>query len=438
MKHIDSIIKGGMIVTMDPQFRVLEEHFIAIDSGKILDILPLARLKDFKTKNKIDASGCLVTPGFVNAHTHVPMSYFRGLADDLPLDKWLNDYIWPLEAKMVNEDFVLDSSLHAAAEMIKNGITLCNDMYFHEDRIADAFTKAGTRVIISQAIIGHNFDKDPSEIAPIVQKMQSCYQDNPLVDCAIAPHAIYTCSKEILEACAEAAIANDWMIHTHLSETQKELEDCLKEHGKRPLEYLESLGFLEAKCLFAHGVWLSGTEQKKLSDATAAIALCAHSNLKLGSGNAPVKDMLQNSVKLAIGTDGVASNNSLDILSEVGTLARLHKGINHDPTILSAKKAFSLLTIDGAKALGRGEDLGSLETGKWADIAIIQIDSLATTPLYNPYSQLVYAMKSEMIRDLMVAGRFVMKDRTLTNLDEKELIETAKKYKIKILQELVR
>nr|MDK2850220.1 5-methylthioadenosine/S-adenosylhomocysteine deaminase [Candidatus Cloacimonadota bacterium] len=438
MKYTDTIIYGGMIVTMDPDFRILEDHFIAIDSGKILDILPRQQLKNFSAKKQIDASGCLVTPGFVNAHTHVPMSYFRGLADDIPLDRWLNDYIWPLEAKMISGDYVYDSSLHAAAEMIKNGITLCNDMYFHADRIAEAFTKAGIRIIISQAIIGHNFKKDPSEIAPLVDRMKGLYQDNPLVDCAIAPHAIYTCSKEILKACADAAKANDWMIHTHLSENQKELEDCLKEHSKRPLEYLESLGFLEAKCLFAHGVWLSGSEQKKLANAHAAIAMCVHSNLKLGNGIAPLKDMLQNSVKLAIGTDGVASNNSLDILGELGTLARLHKGINHDPTILSAKQAFSLLTIDGAKALGKGKDLGSIEIEKQADIAIIDIDNLATIPLYNPYSHLIYAVKSEMIRDLMVAGKLVMENRTLINLDEAEILNTAKSYKDKILQEIHR
>jgi len=436
MKKVDTIIKGGTIVTMDTQYRVLNAHFIAIDEGKILGIFPELELKNYKARNKVDATGCLITPGFINTHSHMPMSYFRGLADDLPLDTWLNHYIWPMEAQMLTPEYVHHASLHSAFEMIRQGITFTNDMYFHNEQVADACTEAGIRVNISEAIIGNNFKGDPGKIGESVSRLKELYQDNPLVDCTIAPHAIYTCSGEILEACADAAIANNWLIHTHLSETRKELEDCLKEHGKRPLEYLESLGFLEARCIFAHGVWLSGQELSKLADTQCAISLCIDSNLKLGSGIAPLKDMLEHKVSLSIGTDGVASNNNLDILEEASTLAKLHKGINHDPTLLPARDAFELLTIKGAKALGREHDLGSLEQGKQADLAIIHCSDVSSQPMYNPYSHLIYTIGSEQIRDLMVAGKWVMKDRQVVNLKEDEIIQNAKHYKDEMLKVL--
>jgi len=256
MTRYEHIITGGIFVTMDSGYRVLEDHFMLINEGRIVDILPMAQLKGFKAKKKTDATGCLITPGFVNAHSHLPMTYFRGWADDLPLDIWLKDYIWPLEARMLTPDFVYDASLHGAAEMIRNGITLTNDMYFFVDRIAEACSKAGLRVIVSEAIIEPDYQGDPEEFGRKVQKLKDQYRENPLVDCSIAPHAIYTCSKEVLQACSQAAAENDWIIHTHLSENQTELEDCLKHHGKRPVDYLDRLGFLEAHCVYGSAMAL--------------------------------------------------------------------------------------------------------------------------------------------------------------------------------------
>ncbi|MDD2423733.1 MAG: amidohydrolase family protein [Candidatus Cloacimonetes bacterium] len=436
MSKCDMIITGGSFITMDPEFRILNEHFMVIDQGRIVDILPLDQLKQYKGKKNRDASGCLITPGFINAHSHMPMSYFRGLADDLPLYTWLKDYIWPLEAKMMTPEFVYDASLHSAAEMILNGITLTNDMYFQKERIADACIRAGLRVIVSEAIIAPKYSGDGHEFAEKVQEFESAYRDQPLVDCSIAPHAIYTCSGEVYSSCARLAAENGWLLHTHLSETQKELEDCLKNNGKRPLEYLASLGVLEAKCLFAHGVWLSGKELELLEGSQSAISICTDSNLKLASGIAPLKDMLKRHLSVAIGTDGVASNNNLDILEELSTTAKLHKAINQDPEFLPAREAFAFLTIEGARALGKAQDLGSLEPGKCADLLIIDLQNLQSQPLYHPYSQLVYALGAEQIRDVLIAGDFVLKDRKLTHLDEAELISTAQEYQSKILKEL--
>ncbi len=436
MIQCDKIIKGGAFITMDPKFRILKGHFMVIDQGRIIDILALDKLKDYESKELIDASGCLITPGFINAHSHMPMTYFRGLADDLPLDTWLNDYIWPLEAKMMTPDFVYDASLHSAAEMIMNGITLTNDMYFHKERVADACIRAGLRVLVSEAIIAPDYSGDGQEFADKILEFNDTYRDQPLVDCTIAPHAIYTCSSDVYSSCARLALENGWLLHTHLSETQKELKDCLKTHGKRPLEYLASLGVLDAKCLFAHGIWLSGKEMEQMAGSLCAISICTDSNLKLASGIAPVKDMLKHKLHIAIGTDGVASNNNLDILEELSTTAKLHKAINSDPEFLPAREAFALLTIEGARALGKDKDLGSLEPGKCADLLIIDIQNLQSQPLYHPYSLLVYALGAEQIRDVMIAGNLVMKDQQLININEADLIHTAQDYQAKIMKEL--
>jgi 5-methylthioadenosine/S-adenosylhomocysteine deaminase len=432
----DHIIKGGTIVCMDRDFRVLEDHFILVKDSKIDAILPISAMKAYKAKHVTDASHCLVIPGLINAHSHLPMTYLRGLADDLPLDKWLGEYIWPLEARLIDEEFVYHASLHGAAEMLKNGISYTNDMYFHSDKIVQAASRAGMRVQVSSAIIEREEGMDYAEIMAKMHSLVDFCADYPLADCSLAPHAIYTCSEKLLKTCAEYAQRYDWTLHTHLSETRSELEDCLKHHGKRPLNYLADLGFLETRCLFAHGVWLSGEELKLLEGKDCGIAICTDSNLKLASGFAPLKGILEHNVPFALGTDGVASNNNLDLLDELSTTAKLHKSINQDPEFLPAREAFAHVTIEAARALGKADTLGSLEPGKAADICIINTRDLQSSPIYNPYSQLVYALSSHQIRDLMVAGSFALKDYALQNLEEEELLARAEHYKQKIVKEI--
>jgi len=432
-KHI---IKGGTILSMDADFKVWKNSFILVEEDKIVDILPQEKLKEYPAADITDASGCLIIPGMINTHSHLPMTYFRGLADDLPLDKWLKEYIWPLEAKMVNAEMVYDASLHGAAEMLKNGICLSNDMYFHCEKIAQACDRAGMRVIVSDAIIAPEFKADPAMFETnMLELIANCAQ-YPLVDCSYAPHAIYTCSETVLKSAALYAQKHGWMLHTHLSESRMELEDCLAKHSKRPLDYLADLGWLECYCIFAHGVWLSGEELERLGKSNSAIAVCTDSNMKLGNGFAPLKSMIANKVRVSLGSDGVASNNNLDLLEELSTTAKLHKALNEDPEFLPARDALALVTIEAAKALGKDKLLGSIEKGKAADICIIDAHNLQSSPMYNPYSQLVYAMNAHQMRDVMVAGKFAVKKYNLQNLDEMELVETAQEYKTKILREL--
>lgn len=435
MIHCDLLIQGGSIVTMDGEYRILEDHVLVIKDGQILDLCPQGQ-HHYSAQSIIDASSCLITPGFINAHTHMPMTYFRGLADDLPLDRWLQSYIWPLEAKMITPEFVHDASLHAAAEMLCNGITLANDMYFHMAEIADASVACGLRVIVSEAMIGTSVKTPLADLGSHVQAILHKYEGNPLVDACLAPHSIYTCSTEILAACAKVASQKGWMIHTHLSESLGERERCLQEHGLLPLEYLHSLGFTQERCVFAHGVWLTEPELDLMVDSDCSIALCTDSNLKLGSGFAPLAELHKRGIKVAFATDGVASNNNLDILEELSTTAKLHKVLNGDPEFLPARDAFAMLTIDAATALGKAEHLGSLEIGKAADLCVIDVDRLGSQPMYNPYSHLVYAIGAHQIRDVVIAGRLVVQDHVCIVQDQAALIDKAKYWKNKILSEM--
>ncbi|MDD3535699.1 MAG: amidohydrolase family protein [Candidatus Cloacimonetes bacterium] len=427
MKQCDLIISDGDIVSMDSSFRILESHDLAISGGKIIDIYPTGS-KKYRAKEDWDASGCFVTPGMINAHSHLPMTYLRGVADDMPLYKWLSEYIWSLEAKLLAPDFVYDASLHGAAEMLLNGITLTNDMYFHIDKIADACTEAGMRVIVSEAIIEAQLKDGLGHFIKRQEAIAERYKAEELVDIALAPHAIYTCSRDLLKECAAITAKKGWMIHTHLSETRQEVENCLKEHGKTPYQYLHELGFGELHCLFAHGVHLSESELELMASTRSAVAICTDSNLKLASGFAPLKALRQHGILSPLGTDGVSSNNDLDLLAELSTTAKLHKAINEDPEFLSAQEAFALVTIDAARALGKGDTLGSLEIGKAADLLLIDPYELNSQPLYNIYSHLVYAMNSRQIRDVFVAGKAVVQDKSLVNIYDDELMKKAFHY----------
>ncbi len=432
------VIENATLVTMDSNFRVLENHCLGINQGRIAAIFPSGS-SSFWAKEKLNGQNCLVTPGLINAHSHLPMTYFRGLADDLPLQKWLQELIWPLEAKLVNPEFVYDAALHAAAEMLKNGISTTNDMYFHMSSIADACIKAGLRVIISEALIDQQPDGQEANdnIGNRIKQLKEDYKSQPLVDFSLAPHSIYTCSPETLQKCAEVAKENDFLIHMHLSETSEEVQNCLQAHGKRPVEYIKDLGLLEVRSVLAHGVWLDESEMELLAESgKASIAICSDSNLKLCSGFAPLKKYREQGINLCLGTDGVASNNNLDLLEELSLTAKLHKALNNDPTLLPARDAFALVTCNAAKALGREKELGSLETGKLADIAVFSLEELENQPLYNPYSHLVYAMGSHSVRDLIVNGRLVMQNRNLSKVSETLLIKRAKAYRDMILQEI--
>lgn len=434
MKQADLIIRNGTILTMDAGLSIYPEHDLIISDGRICAIEPHGK-HEWQAQQSLDAQHCILMPGMINTHSHLPMSWFRGLADDLPLDIWLNQYIWPLEARLLSKSFIYDATLFGAGEMLKSGITMTNDMYFEMSAIADACIKAGLRAMISEAVIEAKMGADyrPAEL---VLKYKERYQDQPLVDFSLAPHSIYTCSAEMLKRCAQAATTHDLLIHIHLSETRAEVDNCLKEHGKRPVHYLNELGLLDAKCVFAHGVHVDSGEMEVLRNKPVSISICTDSNLKLASGLAPIKEYLDHGINLSLGTDSVASNNDLDLLAELSTTAKLHKALNNDPAFLPAIEALKLVTINAAKALGVDDKRGSLEVGKDADFLIIDTQDLNSMPLYEPASQLVYATNSRQIRDVFVAGKQVVKDRRLVNLDEAELLHTASRYAEMILKEL--
>lgn len=436
---VSLIIKHATILTMDSSRNVLEDGAIAINNDTIIALGKTeVILQSYTSDSIIDARDCIVIPGLINAHSHIPMSYFKGLADDLPLQKWLHEYIWPLEGKLISPGFVYDSALHGAAEMIKNGITLTKDMYFYGNKTAEALTQVGLRGMIGEAILDFALEKNGgiSGIGRFAIEQEQEFKANPLINFTISPHAIYSCSTQTLEKCTEVALDNDFLVQTHLSETESEVTECLKLYGKRPVQYLHELGMLQTKLVMAHGIWVNEEEMELLAEHNNAIAICTESNLKLSAGIAPIKNYFKHKVRCCFATDGVASNNNIDLLSEMDFTAKLHKVINEDPTFMPAEQVLSMATIEAAKALHREQELGSLETGKKADITILDCHSVQGQPMHNPYSQVIYALGGRAVRDVIINGAVVLKNHKLIRLDEAELINTAKKYKAIIDKEL--
>lgn len=434
---IDLLISGGSILCMDGPRRVLEDHAIAIHQGKIVEICAAGKHL-YQPRKTIDASDCIVMPGLINAHTHLPMTYFRGLADDLPLEQWLRGYIWPLEAKLLDAEFIHHAALHGAAEMIRNGITQIHDMYFQPTACAEACTEAGLRAIIGEVVL--NLDPNtrlaPSSIGSAVLQHRESYRDNGLIDFDLAPHSIYACPKATLQECVRVARDHNIRLHLHLSESRSEVEQCLQTHGQRPVFYLQELGMLDLPALYAHAIWLDQAEIECLAASPSSVAICTESNLKLGSGILPLASLHRAGVNLCFATDGVASNNNLDLLAELDFTAKLHKAVNNDPAFLPAQDVLAMATINAAQALGVADRRGSLETGKDADICILDLNDLQGQPVYNPYSHVVYALGSRNVRDVVIAGEVVLEQGKLTRLDEAELIRTAKRYQTRIAAEL--
>lgn len=436
---VSLIIKHATILTMDKTRSVIENGAIAIDNDTIVTIGKTEDiLQHYQSEQIINAVDCIVIPGLINAHTHMPMTYFKGLADDLPLERWLNGFIWPLEGKLVNYNFVYDAALHGAAEMIKNGITLANDMYFEGDAMAKALTKAGLRCIIGDPVIGDRVkEEDGVKLVgtdAIANRIK--YKDNPLVDFSLAPHAIYSNTRPILEKCAEVALDNDLLVHIHISEADWEKPDCLNKYGTKPIEFLQEIGLLKGKIVLAHGIWVDEEEMDILAENNASIAICTESNLKLANGFAPLKDYLLHKVRCCFATDGVASNNNLDLLAELDFNAKIHKNLSGDPTFLPAEQMLSMATIESAKAMHKERELGSLEAGKKADIVILDCNSVQAQPMFNPYSQVIYSLGGRAVRDVVINGEIVLRDKNLTTLDEAEMIFKAKDYRTKIINEL--
>ncbi len=438
-RPVDLLVIGGTIVTMDGTRRVINDGGIAVAGGRIVAIGPRAEIeRGYSSRQRILAAGKVITPGLINGHTHVPMVLFRGLADDLDLQEWLTKYIFPAEAKNVTEDFVRVGARLGLAEMIRGGTTTYCDMYYFEDAIADETAKAGVRGVLGETIIDFPVadNKTHAEGMAYVERFVSRWKGHELIVPAIAPHAPYTVSEAHLKAVRAFADRTGAPIVTHISETKRELDDSVKEKGASPVAYLERIGFLNDRVIAAHMVWPQGTDIEILKRRGVGVVHNPQSNMKLASGVAPVPKMLAEGLFVGLGTDGAASNNDLNMWEEMDTVAKLHKVFSGDPKVISAQQAFELATIRGAQALHMEKEIGSLETGKRADLLIIDRDTLNQIPITNIYSDLVYATKGSDVQTVIINGRVVMRNRRLLTLNEQTIKTEARALRDKIIKSL--
>ncbi len=436
---MDLIVRGGQFVTMDKTRRVIEDGAAAISGGRIVAIGPRAEVESkYTARETVDATNKVVIPGLVNTHTHIPMTLFRGLADDLDLQEWLTKYIFPAEAKNVTEEFVRVGTQLGLGEMIRGGTTTYCDMYYFEDAIADETAKAGVRGLLGETVIDFPVadNKTNAEAMAYTERFVKKWQGNSLITPAIAPHAPYTVSEEHLRAVRAFSDRTGAPIVIHVAETRKEVEDLEKAKGARPVNYLARIGFLNNRVIAAHVVFANQEEITILQRAGVGVAHNPQSNMKLASGVAPVPQMLAADVAVGLGTDGAASNNDLNMWEEMDTAAKLHKVFSGDPKVLSAEQAFEMATLRGARALHLDREIGSLEVGKRADLVIVDIDDLNQTPLYNIYSHLVYATKADDVRTVIIEGRIVMRDRNLLTLDEQGIKTRARVFRERISRSL--
>ena len=436
---VDLIIRGGTVVTMNDARRVIENGAVAIRGGRIVAVGSTMEIdRKYAAHEIISATGKVIIPGLINGHTHVPMTLFRGLADDLDLQEWLTKYIFPAEAKNVTEEFVRVGTRLGLAEMLRGGTTTYCDMYYFEDAIADETSKAGMRAVLGETVIDFPVadNKTNAEAMAYVERFVKKWQGNALIVPAIAPHAPYTVSEEHLKAIRAFSDRTGAPIVTHISETRREVDDSIKAKGASPVDYLSRIGFLNNRVIAAHMVWPSEEELGLLKRLGVGIVHNPQSNMKLASGVAPVPEMLKEDLPVGLGTDGAASNNDLNLWEEMDTAAKLHKLISKDPKVVNAAEAFEMATIRGARALHLDKEIGSIEKGKRADLVIVDLDDLNQTPYYNIYSDLVYATKAADVRTVIIEGRVVMRDRRLLKLNEATIKADARRYRERIIRSL--
>ena len=436
----DLLITGGTVVTMNERREIIEDGAIAVKNGLILAVGKTADIaKKYPATQTVDVKGKVVIPGLVNTHTHVPMSLYRGIADDLDLQEWLTKYIFPAEAKNVNEAFVRAGTRLGLAEFIRGGTTTFCDMYYFEDAIADETFKAGVRAVLGETLIDFPApdNKTFDEALVYTENFVKKWQGNSLITPAVAPHAPYTVSEEHLLATRRLSDKYKAPLVIHLAEAETETEFIQQKHaGIRPIEYVEKIGFLSERTVAAHVVQANEAELDILKRRGVGIAHNPQSNMKLAAGVAPVPMMLAKDMRLGLGTDGAASNNDLSLWEEMDTAAKLHKVFSKDPKVVSAEQAFMMGTIGGARALHMENLIGSLEVGKRADIVVVDFDNINQTPYYNIYSTLVYATKAGDVRHVIIDGKIVMRDRRLLTLDENVIKKDANLYRQKIINSL--
>jgi len=422
----DLMVTGDYVLTFNHKKEVVEKGAVALKGDRIIAVGQASRVgKEIEAKEVLDASGCLIMPGLINLHTHAAMTCFRGLVDDLPHQVWLHEHIFPAEARHVSEETVYWGTMLAAVEMIKSGTTTFCDGYFCEDGAARAVVASGIRAIVAQGVIDFPAPgvPDPRINVKAAEAFVFRWQGkSPNLVPSIFCHSPYTCSVETLTRAKEVCKQHGILFQIHLSETKDEVEEVEKRYGSRPADHLRTLGLLDAETLCHHAVWVSGEEIAILAENNVGVSHNPESNMKLASGVAPVPAMLASGIKVGLGTDGCASNNNLDMFQEMDTTAKLHKVHWGDPTICSAVQVVAMASSGGASALGMGGELGSLGPGKKADIITIDLNQPHLTPMYEPCSHLVYAARGADVRDVIVDGRVIMRQRQLIEIDEQEIM----------------
>jgi 5-methylthioadenosine/S-adenosylhomocysteine deaminase len=431
MSRADILIRNGTILAMDEDNTVIPHGSLSI-SGDTIRFVGTECEGSGATRT-LDAEGGLIMPGLVNSHTHAAMTLFRGLADDLPLMDWLNEYIFPVESKM-DADFVRVGTLLACAEMIMSGTTTFCDMYLFEDEVARAAREAGMRCLVGEVL----YDFPSPNYGPIedglryTESLIQKWRDDPLVSIAVEPHSLYTCSPELLIASNTLALDYNVPLIIHVAETLSEIAEVRKKYGKAPVEHLRSLGILGPHLIADHCVHLDEWDIETMAEHNAKAVDNPESNMKLASGISPVPEMLAAGVTVGLGTDGCASNNNLDLFGEMDMAAKAHKIKNLDPTAMNAVTVVRMATIEGAKVLGIDEVTGSLEVGKKADVIVLDVNKPHLTPMYNPFSHLVYAVRGHDVRHSIINGSIVMEDRRIHSLDTTEVMARAREKSVKV------
>jgi 5-methylthioadenosine/S-adenosylhomocysteine deaminase len=432
MKDADILIYNGTILTMDDQDTVIPNGILTI-SGNTISYIGKGEKGPLSAKREFDAEGGLVLPGLVNSHTHAAMTLFRGLADDLPLMDWLNNYIFPVESKM-DGDFVRVGTLLACAEMIMSGTTTFCDMYLFEEEVVQAAKEAGMRCLAGEVL----YDFPSPNYGPIekgflyTEALIERWKNDPLVNIAVEPHSLFTCGKELLLKANDLALSKGIPIILHLAETREELQEIEKRFGKRPVLHLMDLKLLGPHLIVDHCVHVNEHEIELLAEHEVRVVHNPESNMKLASGIAPVPEMIAKGITVGLGTDGCASNNNLDLFGEIDMAAKLHKVSKLDPTVMNAHTLIKMATIEGAKALGLDTITGSLKVGKRADLIMIDTNMPHLTPMYNPYSHLVYAARGHDVKHVIIDGTVVMENRRLCTLDIADIIARAKEKSKKV------
>ena len=424
LQPVDTLILAGTIITMNARREIRQNAALVIDAGKIVWLGEASEAGNrFEPKEIFDFQDQVIIPGLVNVHGHWAMTLMRGLVDDCTLEKWLQT-IWKVEAAVIAARTVVAGSKLAMIEMIRGGTTCAADMYWYYPQVTEAASEAGFRIFTGPSFAEiEGFEDYRNTNRDIALEYLEKYQNVPLVHPCIQAHSAYMTSASTLEQAAALAHDHNLVFVTHASESRGELVQVWEKHGKRPIAVLDDFGLLGDRTLLAHCVHLTDDEIGRLAETRTSVAHCPSSNLKLSSGIARVAAMVEKGVNVGIGTDGAASNNDLDLFSEAQLAALVQKGVTGDPKVLPAEKVFAMLTIDGARALGLSNLIGSLEVGKFADLAVIDFSSANLTPCYDHYSHLIYALSIADVRHVMVAGKLLMKDRSMLTLDEEAIRE---------------